>query len=305
MNYKIPLRSVIVFIICVFLLSALQLVVASELWLPDGTEFTFWEQPLEFSKTYYVDCNSPNCDDNGPGTIERPFRTISKAAEVLRPGERVVIASGIYRECVRPARGGTDPNHFISYEAAPGAKVFIRGSEVINNDDLERSTISSRGRGGFGGFGGDGGQVAIWKYQLTGDMFPDMYNPFALPSIAGSWGWLNTKTVDMGPYLRKRGLVFVNGKPLEPMEQSSELGNTQLRSWIPTPPPENPPVSRGMPVRDRGGAIMQEVGGSPDARFAVESSGNIIYIRLPDDTPENPLIEITIRERTFFPMELF
>ena len=298
---RIQLRLVLVFVIFVFLLSAQELT-ATETLLPDGTEFTFWEQPLEFSKTYYVDCNSPNCDDDGPGTIERPFRTVSKAAEILQPGQRVVIASGIYRECVRPARGGTDPNHIISYEAAPGAKVFIKGSEVINNDKLERSTTSSRGRGGFGGGGGN--QVTIWKYQLTGDMFPDMYNPFALPSIAGSWGWLNTKTVDMGPYLRKRGLVFVDGKPLEPMEQSNELGNTPLRSWIPTPPPENPPTSRGgMPTRTPGGAIMQEVGGSSDARFAVESSGNIIYIRLPDDTRENPLIEITIRERAFFPME--
>jgi hypothetical protein len=304
MNNRLLIRSAIIFMVCVFFfLSARQWVAASDTLLPDGTEFRFWEQPLQFSKTYYVDCNSPNCDDNGPGTIDRPFRTIGKAAEVLQPGERVVIASGIYCECVRPARGGTDPNHMISYEAALGAKVFIRGSEVVNKDDLERSTISSRGRGGFRG--SEGGQTTIWKYQLAGDMFPDAYNPFALPSIAGSWGWLNTKTVDMGPYLRKRGLVFVDGKPLEPMEQLRELGdNTPLRSWIPTLTPENPPTSRGgMPVRIRGGAIMQEVGGSPDARFAVESSGNIIYIRMPDDTRENPLIEITTRERAFFPME--
>src|SRR5690349_6648474 len=35
--------------------------------LPDGTEFIRWEQPLTFSKTYYVDNTSPNADDNGPG----------------------------------------------------------------------------------------------------------------------------------------------------------------------------------------------------------------------------------------------
>ena len=288
-------------ILCFFCLPLQQCVIASDNRLPDGTELEIWEQPLEFSKTYYVDCESPNADDNGPGTQDKPFKTISKAAEILQPGERVVIATGVYRECVRPARGGTGPTQMISYEAAPGAKVSIRGSEVVNNDDLERSTISSRGRGGFGGGGGQA--ATIWKYQLKSDMFPDMYNPFALPSIAGSWGWLNTKTVDMGPYLRKRGLVFVNGKPLEPMEQSSELGNSQLRSWIPTPPPENPPTSRGgMPTRTPGGAIMQEVGGSPDARFAVESSGNIIYMRLPNDAGENPLIEITTREQAFAPL---
>ena len=77
--------------------------------LPDGTEFVSWEQPLTFSKTYYVDNTAPNADDNGPGDKARPFRTINKAAQMLQPGERVVIAAGTYRECVRPARGGTRP----------------------------------------------------------------------------------------------------------------------------------------------------------------------------------------------------
>src|SRR5579875_1661474 len=38
--------------------------------LPDGTEYVSWEQPLNFSKTYYVDNDSRNADDNGPGTRE-------------------------------------------------------------------------------------------------------------------------------------------------------------------------------------------------------------------------------------------
>ena len=299
MNSRPLVRSLIV---CVFSLPVHQWAAASETKLPDDTEFEFWEEPLQFAKTYYVNCNAPNCDDDGPGTIDRPFRTIGKAAEVLQPGQRVVIASGIYRECIRPARGGTGPTQMISYEAALGAKVFVRGSEALDNNDLERSTMPSRGRGGGDAFGG--GQVTIWKYQLTGDLFPDAYNPFALASVAGDWSWLDTKTVDMGPYFRRRGLVFVNGMPLEPMEQSRELGNTPLRPWIPTPPPETPPASRGgLPSRTPGGAIMQEVGGSSDARFAVESSGNIIYMRMPGDTPENPLVEITTRERVFFPMQ--
>src|SRR5206468_6818857 len=82
---------------------------------------------------YYVDNRSPNSDDNGPGDKARPFRTINKAAQLLQPGERVIIAAGIYRECVRPARGGTGPTQMISYEAAPGAKVIIKGSEVLKD----------------------------------------------------------------------------------------------------------------------------------------------------------------------------
>jgi hypothetical protein len=297
MNDRVLVRSIIVFIICIFCLSAQQCIAASDTQLPDGTEFQFWEQPLQFSHTYYVDGSSPDCDDNGPGTKDKPFCTISKAAEILQPGERVVIASGIYRECVHPARGGSGPTQMISYEAAPGAKVFIKGSEDLS-DGWEPSIISSRGRGG------GGGQTNILKHELTGDMFPGFYNPFSLASVAADWAWLNTKTVDMGPYFRRRGLVFVDGKPLEPMEQSRELGNTPLISWIPTPPPAEEPVSRGgLPPRSRGGAIMQEVGGSPDARFYTENAGNAIYIRLPADTREHPLIEITTREQVFVPMQ--
>ena len=47
---------------------------------------------------------------------------------------------------------------------------------------------------------------------------------------------------------------------------------------------------------------MQEIGGSPDARFSVENTGNIIHIRVPEDTPAKPLIEITTREQAFVPV---
>ena len=111
-----------------------------------------WEQPLTFSKTYYVDNSDAKADDNGPGTRARPFRTINKAAALLQPGERVVIAAGTYRECVRPARGGTSPSQMISYEAAPGARVVIKGSEVLK-DGWVQAPISGAGpgRGARGG----------------------------------------------------------------------------------------------------------------------------------------------------------
>jgi hypothetical protein len=277
--------------------SACQPAAATDSRLPNGTNFVFWEQPLQFSKTYYVDGNSARSDDHGPGTSERPFRTISKAAQVLRPGERVVIASGIYRECVRPARGGTGPTRMISYEAAPGATVIVKGSETLDKG-WQPDSAPMRG------FGGGGGRTNTWKHELTGAMFPDAYNPFALASVPGDWAWMDTRKVDMGPYFRRRGLVFLDGKPLEPMEQFRELGNTPLRSPIPTFPITNQPaISNGMPVRIRGGAIMQEIGGSPDARFWVENTGNAIHIRVPTNTPARHLIEITTREQAFVPLE--
>ncbi len=247
--------------------------------LPDGTVYVSWEQPLTFSKTYYVDNQSARADDNGPGTAKRPFRTINKAAQVLQPGERVVIASGTYRECVRPLRGGTGPAQMISYEAAPNAKVFIKGSEILK-DNWRQESIPVRRFAPGAAVQGES-QIA-WQHDLAGAMFPDAYNPFALDSAPGDRAWLDTKTFDMGPYFRRRGLVFVDGKPLEPMEQLRELASAQL----PGPPPAGAAAPRtGLPPRTRGGPIMQEIGGSPDARFWVENSGEAVHIRLPKALP--------------------
>jgi hypothetical protein len=283
-------------------LTVCQLAVATDSGLPDGTEYVSWEKPLQFSKTYYVDCNSAQSNDSGPGSIGQPFRTIGKAAEVLQPGERVVIAAGIYRECVRPTRGGTGPDQMISYEAAPGAAVIVRGSETLNDGWQQASAGTTRG-------GGGGSQAPIWQHALTGAMFPDAYNPFALADVPGDWSWLDTKKVDMGPYFRRRGMVFVNGKPLEPVEQLRELGNTRLQP-APQPaisatnePPAQPANRSGLPARTRGGPIMQEIGGSPDARFWVAPPGNMIDIRVPAETPAKPLIEITTREQVFAPLQ--
>jgi hypothetical protein len=253
--------------------------------LPDGIQFSFWEKPLSFSKTYYVDGSSARSDDSGPGTSEEPFRTISKAAEVLQPGERVIIAAGTYRECVRPARGGSGPEKMISYEAAPGALVIVKASDVLG--DWQPGTEPTRE--------GDDSSVRIWKHELSGTLFPDAYNPFAIANVPGDWSWLDTKSVDMGPYFRRRGMIFADGMPLEPMEQYRELGNVPLR-------PDSPPRG-GLPRRVRGGPIMQEIGGSPEGRFWVEHQGNVLHIRVPRGDPAKSLIEITTREQAFAPKQ--
>ncbi len=290
MDKRQLVRSMTLCVICTLWLPAQQWAIAPDTRLPDGTEFRFWEQPLQFSKTYYVDRNSTNCDDKGPGTADQPFCTISQAAGILQPGERVMIASGIYRECIRPARGGTGPTQMISYEAAPGAKVSVKGSEVLT-DGWQPST-------GYALRGGGSRQVSIWQHDLKGSMFPDAYNPFGMADVPGDWSWLDTKKVDMGPYFRRRGLIFVDGKPLEPVEQFRELGDTPLQ-----PPATQAAARGGLPARTRGGPVMQEIGGSPDGRFWVVHQGNVIHIRIPADTPSQHLIEITTREQAFAPLQ--
>ena len=249
--------------------------------LPDGTEFPMWEKPLQFTKTYYVDCNAKNADDNGPGTQDHPFRTINHAAQVLQPGERVVIASGTYREAIHPARGGTGPDAMISFEAAPGANVVVKGAVVVSgwqpsegwNIGLDTETHQP---------------VKAWELHLNPKLFPSGYNPFALDNVTDDRYWINYAKDNMWNYFRRRGLVFVDGKPLEPVESPSALAGPSPRSlnffsdihWAP---------------------LFKEF--SPYAgKVWVESDGLTLHIRLAnDDDPSKHVIEITNQESVFSP----
>ena len=55
-------------------------VAVAAVFLPDGTEFVAWECRTEWTKAWVVDQMSPEASDENPGTAERPFRTIGRAA---------------------------------------------------------------------------------------------------------------------------------------------------------------------------------------------------------------------------------
>ena len=69
--------------------------------------------------------------DDADGSAERPFRTINLAAAVAQPGDTVVVHAGEYREWVKPRRGGLSDTRRITYEAAAGEHVVIKGSERV------------------------------------------------------------------------------------------------------------------------------------------------------------------------------
>ena len=71
--------------------------------------------------------------DFAEGTAEHPFRTINKAAQVAEAGDTVVVHAGEYREWVKPAHAGASNIERVTYEAAEGEKVVIKGSERITD----------------------------------------------------------------------------------------------------------------------------------------------------------------------------
>ena len=192
--------------------------------LPDGSEFISWEQPLQFTKTYYVDNQNPRAADSNPGTKELPFSTVNKAAQVLQPGERVIIMSGVYRERVAPRRGGTGPDKMISYEAAPGAKVLVKGSRVVNTG--WEPSIDYR----LGPPGSPRPPVKIYQRRLH-DLDFQGYNPFGIVNIMQNRVYLFPKPEELRTHLLRRGMMFVDGKKLEQVELYKELAQKDGRFW--------------------------------------------------------------------------
>lgn len=69
---------------------------------------------------------APNGSDENPGTYLLPWRTIEKAAQMVRPGETVYIREGIYAESVSFDISGTAANP-IKIQAYPGENPAIDG----------------------------------------------------------------------------------------------------------------------------------------------------------------------------------
>jgi alpha-N-arabinofuranosidase len=103
--------------------------------------------------------------DGNPGTEVKPFKTISAAADVAQAGDTITVYEGVYRERINPPRGGTSDKKRITYQAAAGQKVVIKGSEIIKGwKKIEDDT---------------------WKAVIPNSFFGD-FNPFN-DLISGDW----------------------------------------------------------------------------------------------------------------------
>ncbi|MBD3345496.1 MAG: T9SS type A sorting domain-containing protein [Chitinivibrionales bacterium] len=83
------------------------------------------------SETYYVATNGSNSSD---GSLEHPFRTIQKAADICDAGDVCVIRGGMYHETVTPQHSGSSSNP-ITYKAYPGERVIISGADTVGGWD--------------------------------------------------------------------------------------------------------------------------------------------------------------------------
>mgnify|MGYP005840183333 CR=1 FL=1 len=133
-------------------------------------------------------------NDTNPGTRRAPLRTIQRAADLAQPGDVITVQEGVYRERVNPPRGGTSDRKRIVYQAARGATVEIKGSEVIR--------------------GWQKVQEGVWKVTLPNSFFGH-FNPYR-DLIRGDW---------FSPRGREHhtGAVYLNGEWLTEAARLEEL----------------------------------------------------------------------------------
>ena len=194
--------------------------------LPDGSSYGFWETEPVWERELFVNGSDPAASDDNDGSEAHPFRTISRAAAEATPGTRVRIHAGLYRECVKPARGGTDPEHMISYEAFGDGDVVISASEEVRDFIPSEGWMLSRGWGAE-----QPENASVWEYDLDPDLFRG-YNPFCAVNILHDRLFIEYDKTDMTTYLNRRGCIFCDGKPLKQVPLYGGMAQEDNTYWV-------------------------------------------------------------------------
>lgn len=233
--------------------------------LPNGHMFAFWETEQKYERELHVDNNHPRASDQNDGAMSHPFETINAAAQVATPGTRVLIHGGTYRETVQPALGGLGPEKMISYEAYQGEAVIIKASVEVK--DFSPS-VGWRLLPGFRAAPPSTEGIRVWEIELNPEDFKG-YNPFCAVNILHDRLFIEYDKTDMTPYLNRRGMVFVDGKPMKQVPLYNQLSQNDNTYWV-------------------------------------EANGQRVHIRLAGDAnPQDHLIELSNREQCFAPKAPF
>lgn len=119
-----------------------------------------------FAREYHVSIGG---NDAANGSVEKPLRTINRAAQLALPGDTVTVHQGTYREWIDPLNGGESNARRILYRAAENEKVEVKGSELVTGWKREKKNKQ------------------VWKVVLPNRFFGN-YNPFN-DRLYGDWLW--------------------------------------------------------------------------------------------------------------------
>ncbi len=209
--------------------------------------------------TYHV---AKTGSDRHDGSETAPFLTINHAAQIAMPGDIVIVHKGVYREWVKPANGGISDAIRITYRAADGESVVIKGSEiVIKWEKIEEN---------------------VWRAEVSNTLF-GTFNPFA-EKIEGDW------LVDPRGYNVHLGAVYLDGKALFEASDLDGVRNPQKREYSLLATWENRREEIDFPELTFLTWYAK-----------VEEKVTILYANFGKNDPNKGLVEINVRKACFFP----
>ena len=201
-------------------------------------------------------------DDTHSGDEGAPLRTINAAAAKAMPGDTVRVHEGVYREWVRPVRGGLSDTRRITFEAAPGDHVVVTGAEPVTGWTREA----------------DG----VWRVEVPHALFGG-FNPFA----EELWGdWLVPGQYGGRP---TRGDVYLDGRSLTQVYDVESVAHPERRESVvdgwtrTTQAVEDPAWSQAVWYAEVGDDVTT------------------IWANFLDADPNAALTEVNVRPAVFYP----
>ncbi|MBS3166413.1 DUF1565 domain-containing protein [Candidatus Woesearchaeota archaeon] len=154
--------------------------------------------------TYYVSLSG---DDNNPGTLAQPWKTIGKANQMLQAGDTVLIHAGTYNEHIRPINSGTNNTNRITY------RPFGNGNVTLTSNGIGTRTAS--------------GALALGnlKYVTVNGNAPG--DPQNVRSLIVK----QLSTSSYGNMCGSEGVIVENTEMLPPLTQAANRGFSLCLSW--------------------------------------------------------------------------
>ena len=211
------------------------------------------------SHIYHVSKQGNNKND---GSVNFPFLTIQKAAELALPGDQVIVHEGIYREWVKPQWGGNGHSSPITYKTADNEHVVIKGSEPVIGWECYQDTT--------------------WKVTVSNSLFGN-YNPFTIP-LTGDWV---VEPFDTPVHL---GEVYLNGKAFYEAFSLEEVLHPVKRKIS----PYQTWGRREEAIRNPEQTLYQWYA-------IVSDTETTIYANFHEYNPNQELVEINVRRSCFYP----
>ncbi len=213
------------------------------------------------SKRYVVNNSHPLASDKNPGDERLPLKTISKAEQIAKPGDSVIVKAGVYREFVNLTNSGA-PGAPISFVADPPGSVHLLGTDIIT------------------GWMKTQGDAPIYQVPWTSIFIIDWNNGKPIqhyPSDAPLWG--------------RAEQVFVNDAALHPALTLQDLQSAWEKHSAALAKGEKSPVLNP-PVPNLGPQFA--------GMFAADTANKTLYVWLANGSdPNQSKMEASTRAQTF------